>query len=421
MKWIYFVCLIFLPMQVFAETSSWIFLSPGQEHTLNLSSQADVKIQKSNVVRVQIQKKNLRIKALKLGQSSILLQNRFFEIAVISPDHLQFVKHLLASQDQFLGIKLSYANKKIKLEGTLYKTAEIIQISALQKKFQATFENHLTVVDEIADEIHRLVQNDLLTQKLPSENILFTKPWSVRIKEKSDLLRYRELLQSYGIIVSQDDSALEIKPLVQVEIAVAEVKKDFRRTLGVKWPASFTAEVLPDESRKYGNLAFQADALENQGFGRVLARPNILCRSGSEAEFLAGGEFPIKILNYKSQDVIWKKYGVLLKVKPQADQNGRISLQLNTEISSIDLSKAVDGIPGLFTNRVSSHFDLTRSQTIALSGMIKFENQKQNQGLPWLSQIPLLGTLFSSQDFIENKSEMIIFVRPRIVLKEDHL
>jgi pilus assembly protein CpaC len=184
---------------------------------------------------------------------------------------------------------------------------------------------------------------------------------------------------------------------------------------GLKWPDTYSARILPQGLERTEDLIFNGKALEESGHGKILASPNIICRSGKEAEFLAGGEFPIKILNYKVQDIVWKRYGILLRVKPKADSAGRISLSIETEISTIDKSTAVDGVPGLLTNRVSSHFDLTQPRTIALSGLIKNEDGTSSAGIPYLSRVPILGPLFSSKDFQEKRTELVIFVRPSIL------
>jgi pilus assembly protein CpaC len=106
---------------------------------------------------------------------------------------------------------------------------------------------------------------------------------------------------------------------------------------------------------------------------------------------------------------------VLLKIKPLVDGDGRMSIALETEVSMIDQSQVVDGIPGLLTNRIQSHFDLERSETIALSGLIKKEWGKSRSGLPALSNIPILGLLFSSEDYRENRTELVVFVTPKVV------
>lgn len=156
-------------------------------------------------------------------------------------------------------------------------------------------------------------------------------------------------------------------------------------------------------------------ALESKGLGKVLASPTLNCRSGAEAEFHAGGEFPIRLTGFRRQAVEWKKHGVVLKVKPEADSLGAIKLSIDSEISLIDNSQLVDGLPALKINRVSSHFDLKESNTIALSGLIQESWSRGQSGLFGLSQIPVLGALFRSHDFLNYKSELIIFVTPEVV------
>src|SRR5690606_22390992 len=134
-----------------------------------------------------------------------------------------------------------------------------------------------------------------------------------------------------------------------------------------------------------------------------------------EAKFLAGGEFPIKIINFQTNDIQWKKHGILLSFKPLADRSGKLSLSLSVEISLIDQAQAIDGIPGLLVNRVESHLDLKESQTIALSGLIKEQSGKSNQGIAALKNIPIIGRLFSSEDFRNNRTDLVVFVTPRVV------
>jgi pilus assembly protein CpaC len=117
--------------------------------------------------------------------------------------------------------------------------------------------------------------------------------------------------------------------------------------------------------------------------------------------------------------VIWKEHGVLLRVAPQADFQGAISLEIETEVSLLDMANAVEGIPALKSNAVKSHFDLPGRRTIALSGLLKQELGESREGLPYLSSIPGLGSLFSSRSFLKHLSELVIFVTPEIYVPEN--
>ena len=158
--------------------------------------------------------------------------------------------------------------------------------------------------------------------------------------------------------------------------------------------------------------------MESQ-IGKVIANPKLLCRSGESAHFLAGGEIPIKLVGFKTSEVQWKKYGVILDITPLADIQRGISTKLVTEVSLLDEAHKIEGIPGLLTNRIETHFDIRGEKTIALSGLIKNEIGRGSQDTPLLSAIPLLGELFKSKEYKENKTELIIFVTPRVISPEN--
>jgi pilus assembly protein CpaC len=124
-------------------------------------------------------------------------------------------------------------------------------------------------------------------------------------------------------------------------------------------------------------------------------------------------------MNWKVSDVLWKKYGVILDITPKADLQKAISTRLITEVSLIDEAHRVDGIPGFLTNRIETHFDIRGEKTIALSGLIKNELGRGKQATPLLSSIPILGELFSSQDYKDNSSELIVLVTPRVLSPEN--
>lgn len=230
---------------------------------------------------------------------------------------------------------------------------------------------------------------------------------------------YERLLKPFGVSIEKYSSSIETAPIVKVQISIAEVKRGEAQKLGLRWPEMYSASLVEGGLLNSNSILVNAAAFEQTGLGRILASPNIICKSGKEAEFFAGGEFPIKIINYKSQNVTWKQYGIILKVKPLADSSGKISLSINTEISTIDDSKKVDDVPAINTNKVSSYFDLTSPKTIALSGLLKNEDGSSKTGLPFLSRIPIFSKLFSSDDYRNNKTELVIFVRPEILSEDD--
>jgi pilus assembly protein CpaC len=221
-------------------------------------------------------------------------------------------------------------------------------------------------------------------------------------------------LSTLGVRIDVSSSANELEPMIRTKVVIAEVRRSVTQKLGIKWPESFQ---IGGESSviNISSVTALLEAIETTGEGRILAMPNLLCRSGGEAKFFAGGEIPIRTSNYRTTSVEWKKYGITLHVQPRADRMKRLKFQLRTEISSIDDSnKSSQDIPGITSNSIETQFNLAGAQTIALSGLIKREEGRHLSNLGILNSIPILGKLFESQDFRKMVTELIIFLTPEI-------
>jgi pilus assembly protein CpaC len=163
-------------------------------------------------------------------------------------------------------------------------------------------------------------------------------------------------------------------------------------------------------------IGFQA----NDGYGRLLAQPKLVCASGEKAEFLAGGELPIPLITNNQFAVEWKKYGIILNLKPVADRNGNIQTEIEAEASEVDTSVSVSfggsiAVPGFRTRKVRTNVTVRHGETIVLSGVFSHDEQKFVSKLPGLGNIPIVGELFKNRAFDSAKRELVIFVTPRIV------
>lgn len=394
-------------------------LSLGEARRLPLKGNSNVWIQNREIIKAEGLGSQLVVQASREGKTVLKVGSDTYQVSVVHPNKMNSLSDLKNTLKNIVGISAQVAEGDLLVGGHLYRLTDWIRISEIAKAKSFTYQMQADLSEDLQNEAQTYFRNLFERSKLPPQTIIFEPHPEVRILAP-DLAakKYQTLLSPFGISVIKDENSLEIAPTVKVEITVAEIKRDLSIKYGLKWPSNYSAKILSNGEKVVDELKFNLNALENNGYGKILASPNILCRSGKEAEFLAGGEFPIKVMNYKTQDVIWKRYGILLRVKPKADSAGRISLSIETEVTTLDDAHTIDNIPGVLTNRVSSHFDLTRPQTIALSGLLKSEDGRSSEGVPFLSRLPILGALFSSKDFRENRSELVIFVRPTI-LKED--
>jgi len=168
------------------------------------------------------------------------------------------------------------------------------------------------------------------------------------------------------------------------------------------------------------------NALVNNGRGRILSAPSTTVLSGRTATFQVGGQVPIPAFstvgaNGSTTGIVFKDYGILLDVVPNALPNGVVTLRVRTEVSQPDFANGVtppgggSPIPGFQRRSTVTEVTVPPSGVLSLSGLISSQDTKNQSGVPILSKIPIIGALFRSKDFRNNKTELVIFVRPRVL------
>ena len=168
------------------------------------------------------------------------------------------------------------------------------------------------------------------------------------------------------------------------------------------------------------NITNALRALERDGLVRTLAEPNLTAVSGETAKFLAGGEYPIPIVDSTGKlSVQFKEFGVGLAFTPVVMSEGRISLKIETEVSeltdagSVTLSSIT--IPALKKRQAKSTVELPSGGSLALAGLISEDTRQNIDGFPVLKDVPVLGTLFRSRDFSRHETELVVIVTPYVV------
>ncbi len=237
---------------------------------------------------------------------------------------------------------------------------------------------------------------------------------------------------------------------VQLEVRVAEVSRNRLRDLGTSYayqgspgaggymntgqgPSSLSSvtagSMLGTLSPALnlmlmgGNSLGMIRALQTQGALRALAEPNLIAMDGEQASFLAGGEFPVPMVQSGSEKstvtIVFKEYGIRLNFKPTIIDEDHIRLELEPEVSSIDFSNGVkfDGflIPALRTRRAKTGVELRDGQSFALAGLLDNNEIRSLSKVPVLGDIPILGALFKSKSFQKNETELMFIVTAHLV------
>jgi pilus assembly protein CpaC len=239
---------------------------------------------------------------------------------------------------------------------------------------------------------------------------------------------------------------------VMLEVRFVEASRQASRELGVQWnvrnskmnanigdradtlptAANITAGLLSGAS-PFGfllgrivaggtNIDVMINALEQRGLARSLAEPNLTALSGDTASFLAGGEFPIPVSGSNNAITIeFKRYGIGLAFTPTVLRDGQINLKIEPEVSQFDLNNAValgpglPPIPALIVRRASTTIELRDGQSFVIGGLLQSTNKGNQQQVPWLGDVPILGALFASRSYQRDETDLAIIVTPRLV------
>jgi len=160
-------------------------------------------------------------------------------------------------------------------------------------------------------------------------------------------------------------------------------------------------------------------ALEERRMARRLAEPNLTALSGQTASFNAGGQVPVQTCEGSLADqtcsVTYKDFGVILNFTPTVLDDGLINLQLNPTVSEIDPSLSYNGNPGFVIRTANTSVELRDGQSFAIAGLLQSLNAKQATQVPWVGNVPVVGTLFRSSAFQKKESDLVIIVTPRVV------
>jgi pilus assembly protein CpaC len=170
-----------------------------------------------------------------------------------------------------------------------------------------------------------------------------------------------------------------------------------------------------------GQIGLFLNALEEENLVHILAEPNLTAVSGEQAGFLAGGEFPVPVGRDQVGNLVieFREFGVSLNFKPVVLSQDRISLQLNTEVSSLDFDEAIVlagvTVPGLDVRRADTTVEIPSGGSLMIAGLLQSSAVKGMAGLPGIRNTPVLGDLVSSDSFQRDETELVVIITPYLV------
>jgi type IV pilus assembly protein PilQ len=162
------------------------------------------------------------------------------------------------------------------------------------------------------------------------------------------------------------------------------------------------------------NLDVALTALERKGQGKILSQPKVMMQNNFEAEMTQGVQIPIQTVSNNTVTVTFKDAALTLKVKPQITASNTVLMGIMLENASPDYSRSVNGIPPIDTQRAVTQVLVNDAETMVIGGIMKSQETSAKDGVPYISQIPLLGWLFRRDVSASELRELLIFITPRI-------
>jgi pilus assembly protein CpaC len=284
--------------------------------------------------------------------------------------------------------------------------------------------------------LERIILSAVPTAKIHIEGVNDRVQLTGQVSNQADMDRILELTGQFTANPVVNGLRIASAPQIELDVRILEIERRSGVTLGVQ--LSHPSIVSPGATTLFGGatpfgimvsnvlqasggrLNMVIQALEAKGLARRLANPKLITTSGTEANFLAGGEIPIAQTSTSANGTTssgtgYRDYGVRLNFLPQMLNDGEISLRIRPEVSDVDTSISVNGQPAFISRKADTTVIMKDGQSFAIAGLLQANNDRNVEQVPWLADIPVLGALFRSARFQNKETDLVIIVTPRLV------
>lgn len=413
-----------------------IMLSLGQQKTIAAPNATRVAVGDPRVADVKAIEKagQVLVTAVTQGVTDIIIWDRdggerTIQVQVIRRDPqmvLSEVRDLLGDVE---GIRVRTLGSRVIIEGQVLRKQDLTKIATVNQlypevtnfaKLSPAVMN--TTVKTINDEFKKAGLTDVRAVRIGNQIHIEGDVPNEPSKLKAETIASAFAAEAKSFV----NVGVSMEKMVMVNVDFIEIDKAAITEAGIKWGDSLNiggqanasglfgavSQALSGGFTLTGNYGVTINMLKRNSRARILARPNLVCRSGEDAEFLAGGEVAIPIVTANTTTIQYKEFGLILKISPVVDRYDRIATKITVENSQI--SDFVDGNPNFQTSRVNTAINLNSGETLVLSGLVSSTNAKAVDKLPVLGSVPILGELFKSRRFQKDESELLIFVTPNV-------
>lgn len=203
---------------------------------------------------------------------------------------------------------------------------------------------------------------------------------------------------------------------IRFQVQIIEILRDASSRLGFSSIDSIVTQgILKNTEAIFDSLSLTVA----EGNAKVLSQPSLVVFEEETAELLVGGEVPVPVFQGDSISVEWKKYGVSMNISAVVEADGAITVDFETEVSTLDWSNGVEvggnKIPAFRVRRETTRVKTYQNDVLVLGGLIQFDELEQVQKLPVIGDIPIIGELFTHRLVTEKQTELVILVKAEVI------
>lgn len=408
---------LFLNIYPFDELKDNNTLYVGQSLRINAQDISKITVVNSQVIKVKKDSNDsVLITAKRIGSTSIYLKNKEdekqFHFTVMSSEvhkRLEAINEVLKNMEN---LKTTVAGEYIYIRGVLRNEEELQKLKEILNSYKKII--NLTTIDSlISTKKDSKIVEDLLNIGL----------YDVSFKRIKDTIFINASARNSSIIEDANfyikkyypNAKFNIKLIpyqVDIDIKIVELSRSEIKNLGIDFPGSFN-NITSRNIISNIKLDSIFEFAENKGAARILSNPSLSANDREKASFHVGGSLPIKLSTRYTADVNWKNYGVMLNFIPKVISDETVELVISSEFSSMD-SNSESEIPGFSIKKVDTVVTLDSGKTVIISGLIDSKKMKSRSGFPGTLNIPIISSVFSSNNTERVDSEIAVIVTPYI-------
>jgi len=443
-----------------ADIPSAIVLYDGDVSVLNAPGVERVAVGNVEIISATMLKnEEVVITAQQPGETTVQIwfdddTRQQVSVVVAKANGYRQISELKALLSDIPGLKIRTVGRQVVLDGRLSE-----EYLARVKEAAKFYDNVLVLAEEQsgaatkADSAQVLAEVQAMLGQIPGIKIKAIGRQIVIDGDLNqvDITRIDLLKERYpDVMVLAQPMSEFLSPMIYFDVRITEFAKDDVEELGVNWSTSINGPTLAFNadggtnnlyrgqfesasgtfetlnsvvggagSHAYWGIASELTSrinlLEKNGSALTLASPRLGARSGGKAELTVGGQVPVVTSSINGPSVEYKDYGVLLNIAPQLYGKEQISTHVLVEISQVDKANQIGEYPAFKTRRTENEVQLKVGETLVLSGLVAEDSQSTVEGIVWLMDLPIIGSLFRNKSAKGNRTELVIFITPRLM------